>query len=374
MSGPSTTASVKGSYGIEDAANADGTHNQIAALSLNLSQTVFDGYPGGRAKAAYQQAQYAYQLAQVNFNTAKDNVVYNVEQAYYTMLGDQHAVQLRKATLEQSKQDLARTNAFFNANQLTTLDVLTSQIAEQTAQADLDSAENTLVQARSTLAVMLGGAIDRQFSVAEVADPGLPTVDEQQAVQTALGKRAEIKQVEISLAESRVGLKNTQSLRMPVVAVNGAASYNVYPGTSTNTNAGTWTAGVSVSVPLFDSGQVAAQVAQANDAIAQLGIQEAQTKQAITIDVRKSLFSVKDASVRLSLAKQSVKQSQGEYDLQKTKFAAGLSSNLDVINASVTLANAQVALESARTSLNLAILNLDKSMGTLSVTNSATSS
>ncbi len=365
LNGPSTTASLKGSYGIADTANTDGTHSQVAALSLSLSQTVFDGYPGGRAKAAYQQAEQSFKLAQVNFAGAKETVIYNVEQAYYTMLGAQHTVTLRKATLEQSKQDLARTNAFFKANQLTTLDVLTSQIAEQTAQADLNSAENALKQARSSLAVLLGWPIDKQFSVAEVADPNVPDISEQQAVQTALANRAELKKYQINRTETDISLKSAKSQRMPVVAVNGSASYNIYPGVTPSTNSGTWNAGVTVSVPLLDSGQVSAQVAQANDTLSQLGVQEAQAKQTITIDVRKSLFAVKDASVRLELAKESVKQAQGEYNLQKTKFTAGLSSNLDVIKASVTLANAQVSLETARTNLNLAILNLEQAMGTV---------
>lgn len=365
LTGPTTSATLKGSYGFEDAANTSGKHNQVAALSLNLSQTVFDGYPGGRAKASFRQAQYAYQLALVAFDTARENVVYNVEQAYYTMLGVQHTVSLRRATLDQSKQDLARTNAFFKANQLTTLDVLTSQIAEQTAQADLNSAADALSQARNSLGLLLGWPIDKEFSVAETVDPKLPSVGEQQAVRTAMEKRAEIKQYEINIASAEVGQKSTKSQRMPVVSVNGSASYDIYPGTTSNADSGSWNAGVTVSIPILDSGQVAAAMAQSDDTLSRLKVQESQAKQTVAIEVRKSLFAVKDASVRLTLAKESVKQAQGEYELQKTKFSAGLSSNLDVINASVTLANAQVALETARTNLNVAILNLQKSMGTL---------
>lgn len=366
LTGPSTSATVKAGYGVADAANPVGTHRSEATLSLSVSRTLFDGYPGGRAKASYEQGQYAYRLAQVGFDAAKDNIIYNVEQAYYTMLGAQRTVRLRRAMLNQSKEDLARTNAFFNAKQLTTLDVLTSRIVEQTARADLDAAEDALKQTRSSLAVLLGRPIDRQFSAAEAADPSVPSLGEPQAVQTAFEKRSGIKRFEIRRAEANVGLKSAESRRMPVVAVNGSVGYDIYPGVSPNIDSGTWNAGVTVSVPILDSGLVSAQIAQARDRLLQLGIQEAQAKQNITIDVRRSLFAVKDASVRLSLAKERVKQAQDEYELQKTEFGAGLSSNLDVINASVTLANAQVALETARTKLNLAILNLHKAMGTLS--------
>ncbi len=362
---PATKVSVQGSYGIADTANADGTHNQEASVGISLSQTVYDGYPGGRAAATLQQAQYSHELAQVDYTTAKDNIVYTVEQSYFTMLGAQHTVRLRQEQLRQSQEDLARTNAYFKANRVTSLDVLTSRIAEQAAQANLSSAQNELIQDRSSLAVLLGWPIDKDFSVAEVTEPTSPNLSEQTAVERALANRAELKQFSINRANASVELKNAESQRMPVVSVTGGGSYNIYPGITPSANGGTWNAGVDVSVPIFDSGAISSQVAQIKDTISQIGIQEERTKQTITIDVRKSLFAVKDASVRLNLAKESVKQAQGEYNLEKTKFSAGLSSNLDVINASVTLANAQVSMEAAQTNLNLAILNLEKVMGTL---------
>lgn len=368
LSGPSTTASVSGSYGLTDGVNASGQHGQQGSVGLSLKQTVYDGYPGGRAAATMQEAQYTFQLAQIAFETARDNVIYSVSQAYYTMLGGQNTVKVREATLKQSQEDLARTMAYFKANQATKLDILTSQIAEQTAQADLASAQNALEQDRSSLAVLLGWSINKQYSVAQVPEPSPPSIGQPQAVKTALDNRAELKQFVINRESTTVGLKSAEALNKPQVAVNGGATYSFEPGVTPNTNGGSWNAGVTVSVPIFDSGLVSSKVAAAKASLAQIGVQEEQTKQNITIAVRTSLFAVKDASERLKLANESVTQAQGEYQLEKIKFSAGLASNLDVINASVTLVNAQVALESAKTNLYLAILSLDKAMGTLSAT------
>lgn len=368
LSGPSTTASVSGSYGLTEQPNSSGQLGQQGSVGLSLKQTLYDGYPGGRAAASLQEAQYSFQLAQIAFDSAKDNVIYSVSQAYYTMLGGQNTVKVREATLKQSQEDLARTMAYFNANQATKLDVLTSQIAEQTAQADLASAQNALEQDRSSLAVLLGLPIDKQYSVAEVPEPSPPSIGQAQAVKTALDNRAELKQYVINRESDTVGLKSAEAQGRPTVAVNGGASYSFYPGVTPNANGGSWNAGVTVSVPIFDSGLVSSKVAAAKASLAQIGVQEAQTKQNITIAVRTALFAVKDASERLKLAKESVTQAQGEYNLEKIKFSTGLASNLDVINASVTLVNAQVALETAKTNLYQAILSLEKSMGTLSAT------
>lgn len=366
LTGPSTKANVQGSYGVSDATLGTSTPAQQATVGISLSQTVYDGYPGGRAQASVQQAEYSYQLAELNYNSSKESVIYSVEQAYYTLLGDQQTVHLREAQLKQSQEDLARTNAFFKANQVTKLDVLTAQIAEQTAQANLTAARNTFDQDRSSLAVLLGWPIDKKFTVAATEASPPPSLTESQAVQTALANRTEIKQYEINRANTNVGLKSAESQRLPVVSVNGSASYNLYPGITPNIDSGTWNAGVSVSVPVFDSGLVSAQVRQARDSLSQIATQEAQAKQNITIDVRKALFGVKDSTVRLKLAQDSVKQAEGEYQLEKTKFSAGLASNLDVLNASVTLINAQDSLQQAKTNLNLSVLSLEQAMGTLS--------
>jgi outer membrane protein TolC len=127
---------------------------------------------------------------------------------------------------------------------------------------------------------------------------------------------------------------------------------------------GQFSAGVSVALPpIYDGKQQESLVRQKGDTLESFRVQEDQERQSIEIDVRNALFSIKDSSDRLDLAKQSLEEAQGVYEMQKAKFMAGSASSVDVMTAFSSLAAAQVSLETAKSTYNLAILNLDNVEG-----------
>jgi outer membrane protein TolC len=119
-------------------------------------------------------------------------------------------------------------------------------------------------------------------------------------------------------------------------------------------------AGVSIALPpIYDGKQQESLVRERGDALESFRVQEDQERESIEIDVRNALFAIQDASDRLDLAKQSLEEAQGVYDMQRAKFQAGSASALDVMTAFASLSSAQVGLETAKSTYNLAILNLD---------------
>ena len=130
-----------------------------------------------------------------------------------------------------------------------------------------------------------------------------------------------------------------------------------------NVNAGSFTVGAPLRCPILDGGLRSAQVQQAADQISSFKVQQDQERQSITIAVENALFSVQDTRDRLDLAGQNVKAAQGQYDLEKARYAVGLVTTLDVLTAFQALTTAQVGLEQARSNYILALLNLDNVMG-----------
>ena len=218
-------------------------------------------------------------------------------------------------------------------------------------------------QDRQKLSELVGWPLDTQYEAAAAAAPAMPSVSVDQAISTALANRSELKQLKLSQDTAQVSLKLASTQNYPVVSVTGGASYRMFwsgPG-----SAGSWSAGVNVSLPILDGGLASAQVQQAKAQLDQIAVQVAQEKQTITIAVRGDYFNVTNASDQLQLSQQNVLQAQKQYDLEKIKFDAGLASNLDVLTAFVTLEQAQVSLQSAKTSRALAVLNFEQAMGTL---------
>jgi outer membrane protein TolC len=359
LSGPSTSVGLTAQHSVVEGTQLD----QASAVSVSGSQVVYDGYPGGRAEAAVKQAQFAYQAAQVAYDSTMKSVIYQVKQAYYTLLGDQNTLHVREAIVTQAEGNLAYYQGLLSVQRATPLDVLQVQVTLTQARLDLRTAQNTLATDRKNLSLALGWPLDKQYTVADATVPELPTNTSEEALKSAYRDRPELRTLALNLASANVNLAFQKSQLSSVVSVNG--SLGSIQDWTLNKNLGTtFTAGLSVALPpLYDGGQSSAQVQQAAGQVAAYLLQQDKELQSITIEVQNALFAVQDARDRLDLAGQNVKQAQGVYDLQKAKFAVGQADTLDVLTAFSTLTTAQTGLEQARSTYNIAVLNLFNAMG-----------
>ena len=357
LGGPETSVDLTAQHSITAGASGD----QVSSLNLSASQTVFDGYPGGRSAAAVKQAVYTWQAAQVAYDAAQKSVLYQVKQAYYTLLTDQATVLIRRASVEQSQQNLAYYRGLLTAGRATQLDVLENQVTLTQAELDLRSAENTATVDRQGLSLLVGWPLERAYQVEDNPLPALPDLDEGAALHTAWQDRQELRTLALNLASAEVAVDLQRSQAAPVISVTG--SVGLGQDWSANVNAGSFTLGGSIALPVLDGGLHDAQVQQAAAQAAAYRIQQDQQTQSITIAVRTALFGVRDARDRLDLAGQSVQAAQGQYNLQKARYAAGQVTTLDVLTAFSALTTAQVGLQQARSTYALAILNLENVMG-----------
>jgi outer membrane protein TolC len=358
LTGPSTSVGLTAQHSITDGAPVD----QVSSLNLSGSQTVFDGYPGGRAAGAVQEAESEYRISQVTYDAALESTLYQVKQTYYTLLGDQAAVTQRQAIAQQASENLTLYQGLLAAGKATKLDVLQVQVALTQAQLDVRTAQNTVVTDRRKLSQALGWPLEKPYAAADSPLPALPSVGMEEALQTALKNRPEILTLEQNIVAANIALSLQKSQYVPVVSLK--ASVGVGQDWTANVSTGAFTAGVSIALPpLWDGGLQSAQVKAAADQVGTYQVQQAQQGQSIAIDVQNALFAVIDTRDRATLAVQNLEQAQGQYDMQKAKLAVGLGTILDELTAFSALAAARVGLEQAKTSYQLAVLNLDNVMG-----------
>jgi outer membrane protein len=358
LTGPATSVGLSAQHTIGEGASSD----QVSSIVLSGSQTVFDGYPGGQAAGAIQQAEAAYRIAQVTYDAALKSTVYQVRQDYYTLLGDQDTVILRQAIAGQAAENLALYRGLYAAQKATTLDVLQVQVALTQAQLDVRTAQNTVMTDRKKLSLAIGWPLDKQYSVADSPLPDVPTLRVEDALKTAFQNRSELLTLEQNIAAANISLSLQKSQAMPVVSLN--ASLGLGQDWTANVNNGAFTAGVHIALPpVYDGGLQKSLLQQAADQISTYETQRDQQGQSIAIDVENALFGVTDAKDRNTLAVQNLQSAQGQYDLQKAKLAVGLGTTLDELTAFSTLATARVGLEQAKINYLLAVLNLNNVMG-----------
>ena len=265
------------------------------------------------------------------------------------------------ANQAQAKEDLDRVQSFLSVSEATQLDVEQAKVSYEQAQLSVSSAGHAALMARKSLSELVGWALDRRYTVAETPAPHIPTLDFNAALKIADSHRSELKQVDLQISSARVALALARSQYYPTVSATGSLSFE--HDWTANYNMGTYSAGVSIALPIAERGRLSAGVAQAKAQLSSLRLQRSQDLQNISIDVENAIFSVLQGKRSLAVSQQQVQAARHQYDREKARLASGLATNLDVLTYSAKLMSSESAMEKAKNAYNLAILGLDDALG-----------
>jgi outer membrane protein TolC len=357
LSGPSTSVSLAAGYSLQE-------QNPLVhstSMSVTANQTIWDGYVGGLARALVQQAGLTFQQAQVTDGDTRKTIAYNVKQAYYTMLAQQRQINVLHDTLSQRQGELKRVQALMANQDATQIDLKQAEVNQLTAEISLTNAERTLEIDRENLSALVGWQIEKTYTVSEVEDQPVPSLDVNAAVQTALSRRADLKQLQLKRAAGDISLAQKKAQSSPVVKATGGLSWT--RDWTDSTDLADWNAGLQVSVPILDAGLTQQQVRQAALQNESFDIQIQQTTASIATGVKNAIFNLQNLLAQADLAAKSLELAQSQYDLAKAQFDTGAISTLDLLTASVTLTGAQVSLAKARSDAQLGVLALQNAMG-----------
>lgn len=334
---------------------------QTSALSLSASATLWDGYPGGSNLAATRKAALSLQGTQSTEDANRRNIIYQVKQAYYTLLAAQRQLAIYQDTLTQREQENVKTQALFDAHSANQIDLKQAQVNQKQAELDLRLAQGTLEVDREKLSTLVGWPLDKGYEVAEVGDLPLPSLDVAAAVTRALAERSDMRQLVLSQASTDIDLALNKGKATPTVKANSGLTYT--HDWSRSTDRVIWNAGVNVAAPIYDAGSVDAQVRQAAMQKDSYTLQQQQLASSIATDVKNALYTLRDLIGRVELAQASLDLAQNRYDLASLQFDSGVNSNLDVLTASVALTTARVNEGKARSDAQLGVLALQNVMG-----------
>jgi len=331
------------------------------SIALNVSQTVWGGYPGGAGKAAVEKSLLALHGMELSADSTRLRIASAVTQAYFVMLGSQRDLSARKGILEQQNALLAQISAIQALKQATAIDLRTAQINAQSAEIDVQSAQNDLRIARIRLAQLIGWPRDREFSAEEQDDPQVPVGTVEEAVAEALKRRPDIRQIELNRQASAIDRALIQGQTSPTVSVTGGV--NVIHDWQLLATAGQGSLGLKIGLPILDAGAADAQLEANREQNEVYGIQEDQLRASIATDVEEAYEIFQVSLQRLQVARLSEEKYDLKFKLKKTEAQYGTATNQDLLDASIDSANAQSALVRAQRDAQLAILQLRTAIG-----------
>ena len=344
-----------GSYIPTGVSTAAESYEQYAATG-NLSQLLFDF---GKTGAQVGAQKLTTEAARLDLKNVQDQVIFNVKQAYYTVLGAERARHVAAESVEQYGKHLEYARALFESGAKPKFDVTKAQVDLSNAQVNMIKAENGVRQSRAALNNAIGVPQRESYSVQEDFPAARTDEPFEEAVRIALARRPDLLSLQKQKDSARESIKAAQRTHYPTFS--GAAT-GIYVGTAFPLDRG-WTAGVNMTLPLFTGFVTSYQVAEARGNLTVATANERNLRQTIVLELEQAYLSLREAAERIQATDVAVRQAKENLELAEERYATGLAIGVEVTDAMAAYANAQLANIGALYDYRVAEARIDKAIG-----------
>lgn len=264
-----------------------------------------------------------------------------------------------EVTTAQALLDLATT--LRNAGTTTGIDVVRAQVQLQARRQRLIAAEHDFAKQQIQLARAIGLRTAQPLTLTDAALT-LPapagTLDE--ALATAAASRADYRAAVARLQAAEATAQAAKTAQLPTVGVRAdVGALGSGPGDARRT----YTLAGGVRVPLFDVGR-RARLAESSADIREKQAAVADLAERIEADVRGAWLDVEAAEQELAVARERTGLTRQELALAHTRFSAGVTSNIEVIQAQNAVAAATDNEIASAYAVNAATAALTRTLGT----------
>ncbi len=311
----------------------------------------------------YRAIKPEFRSVDLNVQDSNEQLVQAVTTAYLKVLADQANLDNAIAQEESGRVLLDQATQRDQAGIGIRLDVLRAQVQYQQEQQQHVSADAQLdkdgIQLNRVMGLPAGQELDLSDD-APYTELGALTLD--QARDTALSHRSDLLGLQQSIVVASHESKAVKYQRLPTVAVNGF--YGIL-GETTGLYHGVFTAEGSLKFPVFNEAAQRGEQQTVDAQLQQLRDQEDNLRGTIEAQIRTSMLDIDTASQLVRVAQSNVDLAHQELADSRERFSAGVSDNLEVVDAEATVTGAQAQLVSALYQFNVAKVGLARSTGVL---------
>jgi outer membrane protein TolC len=326
-------------------------------VRASATQRVFDW----KSIQKYRASVIGENVAKFNLKDARDLVVLATGNAYLQAIAGAARVETAQAQVESAKALYDKAVAQQQAGVAPAIDTLRAQVEYQTRQQQLISATNDFAKQKISLARVIGLAPGQEFDLADKAPyEAFPIPDLETSLQRAYSLRSDYKAAHDRLVSAQLERSAATAGYFPTIDVSanlgeiGAVPGDVLP---------TYLVAGTLNIPIFQGGKVHSDVLKAEASLRQAQAQLADVRALIDQDIRNALLDLKSSSDQVEVAQSSVNLAEQALTQSQDRFSAGVTDNLEVVQAQEALASAHENLISSLYMHNLAKVSFARALG-----------
>ncbi|MFY0522106.1 TolC family protein [Archangium gephyra] len=307
---------------------------------------------------AIRNAGIAEDVAELNTDNMRREILFAVAQAYFGAASYQEAIRATQFLLDVNKAREADTQKRFDAGTVTKVALLRSQLDRARAEQDLVRARNAFASSRLALATLIQR--DADFTLE------LPPVPQVPSQQEDLEKQALEQRPDVAAARRNLDLALGQKQAVwfsyaPSVGFSGV--YRLSSVSSVFAPANTWALTLSAQWVLWDGGLREINLREQSARVAEATAQQKQAEARAVEEVSRARLEFENAQANLTKAEEALGLARETQRLTEISFKAGVATYLEVADANSALTGAEVGAISERLQTSLAALRLLRSAG-----------
>ncbi len=340
-------------------------------LSLAITQPLLKGAGVTINRAAIARAKLGVTRANYNFKSVVLNVVRNVEGAYYNLAFAREQLRVYEFSLEVAQKLLDENKSRLNTGVATDLEVLQSQVGVANARRSILLAQQTVRDSEDALLQLIGQfEFNSPLGTVRLSDDPVPEVSFDHSYALAMVNQPDYAAGKVFAEQLKLDALVAKSNRLPSLDLGGALGYNSKDSDSYGSAANNAWSGDSynwqVDLTLTFPWGLRAERARYRQAMANLNQQEVslrQLDQSILAQVRSAVRSVDTNRETVKISDLSTELSEKQFEFEKARYEAGLSTFRFVQQSQADLDTARVNELQARVNLRLSLADLARLEG-----------
>lgn len=329
--------------------------------SMSLSYVLFDfGVQSNQVEAA----EYRLLAANLTQNRALQDVVFQVEQAYYRLLGVDALVRVNVLSLNNIKTAYEAAQKRRESGLATVADVYRVETQVAQAQLNLTRSRGEFEKARGQLAAAVGLPVNRTLNVQTLSSP--PQIHQIEKSIADLLERAKASRPDLVAAEAqaraaRASADAAAKAGLPTLEIAGTAGRTAFQDSRPIVN--NYALGLNLRIPLFTGFRDTYSARQAEAQAAQAQAARDALFQQTELDVWQSYYDLQTAAGGIGSTEAQVKSAEQTAQATLARYKSGFGSILDLTTAQQDESNARVQRVQSYLDWFIALARLNFSIG-----------
>lgn len=286
--------------------------------NINAQYTI---YKGGSIRASSRIAQERIKIAEANYRQKECEIVLAVKQAFFKILQTQEQITLINSVLKRRRENLLLIKLNYTVGRENQANVAQAEANLEQTEYELFSAQQNLVLAKIALNKLLnlnGEDIEIFYEDKPIDFPELDSL-----INEAKNSRSDI--ISQKLSQKIAQMQKTQAISNYLPTISLSSSYGLAGENFLKQNEN-WSAGIGLSLSIFNGFSTQSKVKQAEIAIKQNALRLQELLNNIESEVKRTYADWVLATKNLEVSQKALSATQSQYQLTKLQYEQGRTS------------------------------------------------